>query len=60
MFTAVLKVLFKTFFCFYIQREIIFTEPDLLIAPESEDNVVSEKAVIIAEVCYFLLPLKKI
>jgi hypothetical protein len=51
MFTAVLKVLFKTFFCFYIQREIIFTEPDLLIAPESEDNVVSEKAVIIAEVC---------
>ena len=30
-------------------REIIFTETDLLIAPESEDNFVSERAVIIAE-----------
>jgi hypothetical protein len=32
-------------------REIIFTESDLLIAPESEENVDSKRAVIIAEVC---------
>ena len=36
-------------FCFFL-REIIFTEADLLIAPDSEENVVSEKAVVIAEV----------
>lgn len=37
------------FFCFF-QREIIFTEPDLLIAPEPEKHGASEKAVIIVEV----------